>query len=352
MYELNFPKILKKIKSTISVWNMRRLTIIGKITIIKSLIMSKLNYPLSVLPTPPHTFFSELNNMLFKFIWSGGRDKVKRRTLISNVGEGGLNMVNVEALVEATKISWVRRLVGPGYSAWKRLFDTSTQNVFGNQIWLGSDSLFKKLLGIANPFWKDVILTWKKYCKLKRNNHDCYLQQLLWHNENIKIGRKKVYYKSWNEGGVRILNDLINDEGSLLSIDHFRDKFNINVNFVTYHGFLHALPRQWREKILTKRASLKNTELILYKLQNSSNKDIYITLLENKKVSTTKLQTKWLEKCDFNISVTDWSKYFRLPWRTTIDTGLRFFQYKILHRFIATGSWLFVRGIVDSSLCE
>ena len=55
---LNFEPQLKKIKTLLNSWLARNLSPIGKITIVKSLAISKLTFLFSVLPDPPKSFFS------------------------------------------------------------------------------------------------------------------------------------------------------------------------------------------------------------------------------------------------------------------------------------------------------
>ena len=55
--------------------------IYGKVTVIKSLIISKLVYISSLLPTPKG-IMQELNRLLFKFLWKG-TDKVTRLSAIN-----------------------------------------------------------------------------------------------------------------------------------------------------------------------------------------------------------------------------------------------------------------------------
>ena len=47
----------------------------------------------------------------------------------------------------------------------------------------------------------------------------------------------------------------------------------------------------------------------------------------------------------------DWERIYSLPFKVTLDTKLREFQYKILHRICYTNDMLFKFRIVDSPLC-
>ena len=47
-----------------------------------------------------------------------------------------------------------------------------------------------------------------------------------------------MFYKSWFEKGVRTINDLFNNNGSLLSFRVFSENYNVRAMFVEYEGLL------------------------------------------------------------------------------------------------------------------
>ena len=86
-FELNFPPKLQKLKNILRIWNMRDLTPIGRITVLKSLGLSQLIFLLSVLPKPPEGFLQEINSLMYSFIWNGKPDKISRHTIIGDYSQ-------------------------------------------------------------------------------------------------------------------------------------------------------------------------------------------------------------------------------------------------------------------------
>ena len=76
----NFIQKIEKIRSILDNWSARRLTLLGKITIIKTLAVSQIVYILSSLPTPPD-ILKTINSILYDFLWDGKCDKIKRTNL-------------------------------------------------------------------------------------------------------------------------------------------------------------------------------------------------------------------------------------------------------------------------------
>jgi hypothetical protein len=97
--EANYSEKLTKVRNSLSCWELRRLSLLGKITVLKSLIASQLVYILSPLPTN-HNAIKEINNIFFNFLWDGKGDKVKRDIIISDYENGGLRMIDVNFLTK------------------------------------------------------------------------------------------------------------------------------------------------------------------------------------------------------------------------------------------------------------
>ena len=115
--EKNFIEKLDSIKKLINIWSSRGLTIYGKVTIIKSLIIPKFVYISSLLPTP-NDLIKDLNQLLFKFLWKGV-DKVTRLSVTNEYEKGGLKMIDLESMVKSLRLAWLKRMFGTNNGAWK-----------------------------------------------------------------------------------------------------------------------------------------------------------------------------------------------------------------------------------------
>ena len=78
--------------NTLNNWKTRKLTLLGKINIVKSLGLSKLIFNASVLPVP-EKFSDQVNKITFYFIWGNKIAKIKKTTIIGEHENGGLNMI-------------------------------------------------------------------------------------------------------------------------------------------------------------------------------------------------------------------------------------------------------------------
>ena len=83
-------KILKQ-------WNKRSLSPIGKITVIKTLVIPIFNLLFTSLPNPNVEIYETINKTLYDFLWNKN-PKIKKTVVIKKYIEGGLNMINLNAL--------------------------------------------------------------------------------------------------------------------------------------------------------------------------------------------------------------------------------------------------------------
>ena len=89
-----------------NIWSSRVLSLYGKVTIIKALVIPKMVYLFSLIPTP-EVVVTELNRIIYKFLWKGN-DKVTRLSAINDYEKGGLNMIDLECMIKSLRLACKR----------------------------------------------------------------------------------------------------------------------------------------------------------------------------------------------------------------------------------------------------
>ena len=107
-HEENWLNKINRIKNSIHVWKRRKLTIYGKILLLKTMALSKIVYSMSLLYVPTE-IIREISKCLHSFLWNKV-DRIKRNTLISDYTDGGVKMVDIECMAVSLKASWIPRL--------------------------------------------------------------------------------------------------------------------------------------------------------------------------------------------------------------------------------------------------
>ena len=81
----------------------------------------------------------EINDLLFKFLWDGKRDKIKRSEMIADYGDGGQKMLDVMAFNKYLKIAWIVKYISDDCkSKWKVFWDFFFSKWGGKLVFLGN----------------------------------------------------------------------------------------------------------------------------------------------------------------------------------------------------------------------
>ena len=110
---------MAEIKNLIRVWSTRKLTPYGKVTIVKSLLLSKITHILLSLPSPENALFKEIENIFLTFVWCGKPAKFSRRILEAEIGDGGMKLHNIVLFDKSLKLGWLRRYLKRN-GKWKK----------------------------------------------------------------------------------------------------------------------------------------------------------------------------------------------------------------------------------------
>ena len=78
IWDLNTVQICTNIEALCKVWSKRKLTLFGRITIIKSLEIAKFVHFFSTSKSTRGTYEKKIDKIFYKFLWNSGPDRIKR----------------------------------------------------------------------------------------------------------------------------------------------------------------------------------------------------------------------------------------------------------------------------------
>ena len=229
--EINYNPTLQKIKLDIKKWSSRYLSPFGRIAVIKTSILSKCIHLFSSLPRSD-SFQNQLNKILFKFVWDGKPDKIKRATICHDYLEGGLKMLNLKKFEQALKVSWIKKFLTSPDSQWYSLFKRSYVNP-DKILMFGDEFSTQSIKTMTNPFWHNVLTIWRDViCQIPIRSNKDILQTCIWYNS--KIFKNPTFFPDWFKTGIHLLGDISNNDGDILKLEDINVKFNTNLNFLNY----------------------------------------------------------------------------------------------------------------------
>ena len=159
MTNLNYSLALEKSEKLLHSWKKRAVTPLGKITVIKTFIISKFAHLFTCIPSPDVHFIKTLNTLLFCYLWNGKPDKIKRKWITQDYDYGGLRMINLNCFIQSLKLTWMARLLKQGSSLWINVFE-QTISPIDKLIKLGPQWCQCLCNSISNKFWVDVFNNW------------------------------------------------------------------------------------------------------------------------------------------------------------------------------------------------
>ena len=92
MIDKNYRERIDKLQHVLNIWQQRLLSLKGKITVLWSIALPQVLYVTSMLYTPGWAT-NEIDEILFKFLWSNKKPHVKKETIIADTDCGGLKMI-------------------------------------------------------------------------------------------------------------------------------------------------------------------------------------------------------------------------------------------------------------------
>ena len=250
---LNWEKKIERLKTVLNQWSRRKLSLYGKITVLKSLALPQIFYLLLTL-SAPHYCLKQVNNLIFKFVWNNKPDKIKRQTLIGPYEYGGLKIPDIFTIQEAFCASWIRRLCDPSTAHWKAL-PLHWLSYYGHDFLIfhfnfRNVSNFPFLDRIPE-FYKQVIVAWHKAgggcVNLPKPSHLGIRNQIIWGNINLSNKGKTLFYQNWIQSNIIYVHDILDENGDFLSPNLLLQKLKSTSNWISeWKQLLSFFPSDWK----------------------------------------------------------------------------------------------------------
>ena len=355
----NFIDVIKKIENVLKVWNMRNLTLTGKIIIFKTLAISKIVY-ISYLSNVAPAILDYLEVIQKKFTWSNKRSKIKHSTLISEYCDGGLNDVDIRSKIKSLHLSWLKRLYDNNFHPWKLIptyifgkVSKCSSNIFYPNLALNLDILKDLPL-----FYRQLAIYWLDFSQSEPKTTSSVLSESVWNNSFIKIDSKPIQPTFFGISEHIFLKNLLDDEGNFVSWDVFRLKYNIHSKHIfRWIQLKSSIPNTWIKLVKSDltlqenicdfkpHINIKSRICSIEKLTSAEIYKLFIKRIEKPATSQSFFNDK------FDISDV-WKNIYLLPRYATVDTYSRIFQYKILNNILFLNDKSFRLNLVPSPLCS
>ena len=347
--EVNYSHKLAEIEKTMSPWMQRSLTPLGKVILVKSLLLAKFVHLFAVIENPDKRYIAKLESLIFQFVW-GKKDKIKRGIAKKQFLEGGISSPDVESFANALKISWIKRWLDPKEASWKVLmkdcFEVSDRiHIF--QCSIGELQIRSRNL---SKFWDQTLAAWAQILQNSGETKE-FMAQVLFFNRslNIESSLTNTQLRTMKEQNIIYVKDLYN-----LSLNRWctaleiKQKFN-RLDIMTCNSLVSMIPSTWRPAERCRESRLNRVRVLDTLLTGESvTKWAYRMLLEPKLIETCSCERKW----SFEIGAPpDWKKLIKHLTESTKSIELRWFQFRLLHRILPTRKMLKIFRLIENDQC-
>ena len=307
------------------------------------------------IPSPSKAFMKRLQKMIYAFVWKNKKDKISRDQLSNDYVDGGLRLFKVDLFFEALKSTWIRRIVTGNVDEKGLLLFSKITGLTIKDFEKGSNFTLNVAKNINNMFWKEVLVAW---CKIQRkhipNTVEDILRSCIWENDVFKTMKKSINLKTWCKAGIYYVNDLVHIEGRFMTLRELKDTYGLRSNFLEYYRVLSTIKNALRQ--------LVGPNVDIFRTHNPFIPFHLSLILKDKRGCKSlcsllasfrepKSINRWEFKLNVNFSRGDWKMYYLIPFNCTMDTKLRWFQYRILNRFLTTNSFMCKIGQRIDNIC-
>ena len=292
----------------------------------------------SLIPTPKE-FVSQLNQILFQFLWNGP-DKVTRRSAINEYSNGGLKMIDFDSIIISLRLAWLKRIASSNDGTWKKYLTYHLERFGGLFLFHCNYDVNILPLNIS-LFYLELLQWWSEFRDTFSSEKDW--RYIVWNN-------KLLYYKSYFEAGVVHISDLSFDLNNKDSFSLISNRISKTI-FLVWAGLRHSIPsilKNSTHKSTTGEFSLKNDDNI-FDVTKKKSKDYYTLLVSRKALFPTivnKLQN------EFHFTLEEVKQIFTIPHSVALEPYVKAFQYKILNSILYTNAKLYKIGFKMNDTCS
>ena len=347
----NFSEKIEKMEKVFSNWSYRHLSPFGKVTVIKSLGLSKLSHIALVMPTPTKDMIKKIETVFYNFLWSKKSEKVRREDTKLPVKYGGLGMPDIAKFWTAFKFSWLRRILNT-QSFWPRIVLHNISKILNRKVsacdllQLGSSKLVEISKQLKNPFWKQAL---HSATVVTEGAAFCYPEKIIdspFFYNPLVIRNRAVKPADFPEiaPSATLATFFYPYTNTLMERNDFCNKNIVEISEEKYLDIRYTITAAVQKlKISPQRLNCVQfpQKPLLIDIALSTNKGCsqYYKIISKKSVLNNKIdirEAKWHAELNLTFSTQFWDNARRLYSTINFDNPLKWLQYQIVRNSLQT----------------
>jgi exonuclease III len=350
-YRLTISKKITSIKHLLYSWMHRKLTLNGRVLILKSLAVSQIIYIANLIPFPDD-LIREIEEMFYEFLWCGKTHKVKKSIITQDFSNGGHKMIDVRYMISSQKLKWVKLYLKNHDCLWKTLTEALIKASNLNMLLRGNCDKYDDLT--KSMFYLDVLQSLSNLKKLDQNNKKEHLnKQYIFYNKHLTIANRLIYDDEFFKAGLWSVNDLFETGGKVISFNTWECRGVSKSKYMIWRSLLSKVKclqadKYEHDEIQCNHITLPTGDII--DIEKSTSKEMYNRLIKLK-AEQSKAVSRYIDIFP-SLDNAEIERMFLLPRICTQDNSLKEFQYKLLNRYLPTNALLFKMDKINSNKCN
>ena len=338
MINCNYQQIIQKASEVLNRWAARSLTMIGKIQVVNTLVMSLCTHKMSCLPSPSQEFHQKLKDIIIKFIWNDRRPKIAYHVLRQTITMGGLKLIDSKYKNISCKITWVKKLFGQAKTFWKQV---AFEMLPINPKFMIECNVGKKeaaLIQERSAQWGDIIECTSKIIQSEPCTLTDILNQVIWYNKYISITKRQGLI----DKSIIHVKDIINmNTGDFVKWEDLTELYELPpMAYLDYCAVKKAIPKNWKHTIKRQlcagfKPDESKTTLDLLISKDKPTAWAYNQLLWAE-LYQDKARIVWNIELSVENNVHDWEQIRIENYKLTLSVKLCWFQYRLLSHRLTT----------------
>ena len=350
--KLNWDSKIISFENMLKIWNQRKLTIFGKVTVINMLAISKFIYNFTTINVPEWVII-KLEKAITDFLWKK-RSRINRNCLISKIEEGGINLVDVRSKIESLKCSWISKWSDninlPWYNLATAIFKQHNLNF---EILINCNIRNPKNCSLSKipVFYQDVFYS---YYKCKNNlevttmNSYEFMTTQIWGNELLMNNNKCLFFNNWIDCNFIYIKDLFDKEGHFVSEQFVFAKLKRRHNWIAEYAIIKRLVLRLvkKQNFDTNLAQYVNINssipfLIVYNQRKydirKEKTKLFYQILIHKKRTRHFMEKRWCQLFNKKLSFEQWKCVYIRKIQQVHFKKFAEFNFKLLNGILISG---------------
>ena len=161
-----------------------------------------------------------VKNVLPSIIHHNQTGYLTRLSAINNFEGGGIKMIDIESMVKALRLAWLKRIFIDNESTWKTYLLYLLKDFWGSLIFECNYTM--KDLSIISIFYRELLQWWSEF--RDHFSDEKYWLSIIWNHKDIRINGKPVFYKTYYNSGIYTVSDLLLNLDNVESFEAIKNK--------------------------------------------------------------------------------------------------------------------------------